>query len=223
MEWLENYNKAFLNYSGNNLKRALSEFRVALDKCPADATDVSSDIMYHIGDCLVRLSHPGAGLTFWKAALRYISDEREAMKILEKINSYGMVKRLTDYEDDYNAFKSIQLKRFLKTKISMSFSNLTEKEMIISLIDKQFQELYQDSKFQILSCSSKLEIFRSFKIVFPFIVKDEIKESSNIIFYDFSRKIRLKAGVTCSCGSGLDYSMCCGSIPEFDMFLSDTN
>lgn len=226
MEWLKNYNKAFIKYQQEDYRAALSFFRKALEKCPVQHEEVNADIMYHVGDCLIKLSKRGAGLRFWKVALRYITDEEQGLKILDKINSYGMVKRENYLEDDYSAFKAIQLMQYLGSKLDMRFSNFIEKDMIMTLLKNQFEEIEKDAEYNNLTSTEKVSLFKSYKIVFPFIIKREIRdieEHTNIILFDFKRKVKIKSDIACSCGSGLNYSLCCGCVPEIDNILSDTN
>jgi len=124
-------------------------------------------------------------------------------------NDYGMVRQSTPELDDWRAFYSVQLQRYLQSKHTRQIVTDAEGDMIKDLIHDHWKQIRARGLLEGRSAEQKLSIFRSVKIIFPFYVSPEILESK-VVTVDFLNKSRLAAADRCRCGSGMPFMMCCG-------------
>jgi hypothetical protein len=126
-----------------------------------------------------------------------------------------MVKQDSCELDDWNAYFSIQLARYLSTKRSKKLGTDAERDMIWELIREGFKELRSSTDFGSMNSEEKLAAFKKQRIVFPsFSVPDSYDCES--IPVDFGKKRRVNIDDRCLCGSGVPYKFCCGRIPGRD-------
>ena len=136
-------------------------------------------------------------------------------------NCYGMAKQSSAEIDDWKAYFSVQLSRYLKTKRSRKIGTDAERDMIGDLLADGYRSLRVSYPFNRLSAGVKMDLFRKSVLVFPsFQVPSRLP--SETIPVDFTRKTRLSADDHCLCSSGLPYKLCCGRVPGETELLSGT-
>lgn len=131
------------------------------------------------------------------------------------MNSYGMFRQENELLDDWQAFYSIQLQKYLRAKPSGRLENDAEKDMIYDLISDVWENLKQSGNLDNMTCEEKKELFWEENIVFPVYMKPPNHHDS-YIRVDFTRKTVVCGSDRCFCGSGLSYDMCCGRTPGMD-------
>jgi protein-disulfide isomerase-like protein with CxxC motif len=130
-------------------------------------------------------------------------------------NWYGMEKQTDPQLDDWKAFFSIQLARYLEKKSTRKLGTVAERDMITDLIYDYWKELKKSGILEEKEYGEKLDIFKEVEIIFPsLVVPDEGKNQP--IPVDFRRKQHVNSTDRCHCGSGLPYSVCCGRTPGLD-------
>ncbi|MBN1685815.1 MAG: SEC-C domain-containing protein [Spirochaetales bacterium] len=203
--------KAFLSL--HDPERALKSFEQALAECPVGRSKELGKILFFLGVTLKKLGLSGCALRSWSAA-RKLDKHNFSDKFLERFtNRYGMIRQETPELDDWNAFYSIQLGRYLATKRSKKIGTDAENDMIWDLIREGWNELRQSVDLSILSSCERLALFGNYRIVFPFFSVPAAQESYESIPVDFTRQRRISFDDKCLCGSGLPYRLCCGRIP----------
>ena len=131
-------------------------------------------------------------------------------KMLHRLgNDYGMVRQATPELDDWQAFYSIHLQRYLRSKRSQRITTGAESDMIRDLIYDTWKRLNNRRLLAAKSAQEKLELFGSVEIVFPFYLLPS-ERAGDVISVDFVAKSRLSAHDRCRCGSGMPFMMCCG-------------
>ena len=126
--------RALLALSRHDPARALRLFRSALDGCPVTDEKELARLLYFLGIALLRLGQKDAAMDSWRAAHR-LKQRTYALKMLRRYaNCYGM-ERQTDGElDDWKAFLSIQVERYLASKRNRRFSSEPERDMVRDLV-----------------------------------------------------------------------------------------
>lgn len=216
--WLNDLQRGIDNLSRHKPGKALNYLQRALKDCPPANTQELSRIFFYLGITLKKLGLKDSALKSWNAG-RKIKKRGYSDKMLQRFtNGYGMAKQETDEKNDWHAFFSIHLERYLLSKKSRRLGSEPEKDMIRELIHDHWVELRKTEILAGKSDEEKLKIFKKVKIVFPFFVIPESFLSPDIcegftIPVDFSGKRRLSYYDRCICGSGLPYFKCCGRTP----------
>ena len=143
---------------------------------------------------------------------------------LRWINSYGMRKGDSPETDDYQAFKTIQLTRYLSMREINCFSSAAEKDMVMSLINNAWQLLRNSNILKPMTPPEKIVIYKRAHIHFPYFTLTQMeKRETEPIFVNFrngqvcnhavkNTSMSMREPNPCLCGSGLSYHMCCGRI-----------
>jgi tetratricopeptide (TPR) repeat protein len=208
--------------SKHNPRKALNSFRKALEECPAEQGADLSKIFYYLGVTLKKLGLDDSALRSWNVG-RKIEPHGHSGKMYDRYaNSYGMKKQPTEDLDDWKAFYSIHLERYLQTKKSGKLITGAEKDMIQDLILDYWNDLSATGILKSKDPCEKIGIFRSINIVFPFLVVPEELEDK-VIPVHFAEKKRLSPGDSCFCGSMRPYYLCCGRTPGEEELLFGCN
>jgi uncharacterized protein YchJ len=134
---------------------------------------------------------------------------------LPLLNEYGMDALKSSSEDDYQAFLSIQLERYLKRKTQKRFCSEAEKDVITQIISDCWTEFSKNRNLGQMDTEHKIRSFYAFTLVFPYFVAEE----ETIISFDFRNKRSMKGDDECFCGSTVPYRQCCGGIKKLKDLL----
>lgn len=190
---------------------ALKRFEAALNSCPVEESDDLERIFYYLGFTLLRLGRQNGAVRSYRAAARLRKHPGHAAQMLRRlVNDYGMVRQPTGELDDWRAFYSIHLERYLRSKATHRVTSDAEADMIRDLIHDYWKRITKDGLLAGRGAEEKLRLFRSVKIVFPFYVVHADLPDDNIIPVDFLTKSRIGGTDKCWCGSGIPFMMCCG-------------
>lgn len=206
----------------HNPEAALKAFESALNLCPVDDPRHLSKVFYYLAFTLLRLGKKNAALRSFTAAARLRKRSCYSGKMLHRLgNDYGMVRQSSPELDDWRAFYSIHLARYLRSKNTQRIITSAEGDMIRDLIFDCWKSLTSRRLLKDRTADEKLSLFRSVEIVFPFYVVPSVREP-NIIAVDFLAKSRLAAQDRCRCGSGMPFTMCCGRTRGVDELIPGT-
>lgn len=197
--------------SRHNPEGALKRFEQALNACPVEERDDLERIFYYLGYTLLRLGRPNGAVRSFRAAVRLRKFPSHGSKMLKRfVNEYGMVRQASCEMDDWNAFYSIHLERYLRSKRTQRVTSDAEADMIRDLIGDYWKRLTAEGLLAGRTAPEKLRLFRSVNIVFPFYVAHSDVSDDKVIPVDFLSKSRMGGAERCRCGSGIPYMMCCG-------------
>ncbi len=186
-------------------------FREALEECPVSQARDMSRLLFYMGVTLKRLGCLGGAIQSWLSSLR-LNKDRYALKMIQRYsNCYGMERQETEELDDWKAFYSIQVSRYLRSKRNGRFSSEPERDMVTDLISEHWNRLIAQECLEDKTLEQKKRLFQKVKIIFPFVLMPE-QTGSDVIPVDFRRRRRLQANDRCFCGSGLPFLACCGRI-----------
>ena len=200
---------------------ALVCFEQAVASCPVTHPRELARSLFFLGVTLRKLGMANCALKSWGAARRLTKDLYAGRFLQRFSNDYGMAKQSTSDLDDWKAFYSIQLSRYLETKNSKRIGTQAEGDMIWDLIFEAWKLLRANHELADVSPEERLSIFRSTKVVFPlFAVPKENKPEADTIAVDFSKKKKVMLDDDCFCGSSLPYKFCCGRTPGVDEIVN---
>ena len=131
-------------------------------------------------------------------------------------NVYGMIAQQSVSDDDYQAYVSIQLERYLKRKTQKRFCSEVEKDVILQIISDSWVEFSSDRNLGQMDTEEKIRAFYGFTLVFPYFVAEE----ESVISFDFRNKRSLEGDIECYCGSQIPYRQCCGGIKNLKDLLN---
>ena len=199
---------------------AVRSLQKALDSCPPSKSRDLYRICFYLGIALHRLGFSHSAIKSWVSCQR-LNKRGYTRKLLSRFtNCYGMERQVSVEGDDWQAFFSVQLVRYLSGKHKRSFSTQAEHDMISDLVRDAWGDLRRSNGLGGKSYCEKLALFRSIWIVFPSVVLREPHINSPVIAVDFHKKAKIGLSERCLCGSGLPYVMCCGRTPGKEELLS---
>ncbi len=127
-------------------------------------------------------------------------------------NGYGMERMACEELDDWEAFASVHLARYLGAKNRHGFATEAERDMVTDLIRDHWKSLEGSGALQGRTCSEKLQMYRAVRIVFPTVLGAEPLVATPLIAVDFRARRRVRPADRCPCGSGLPHICCCGRV-----------
>ena len=207
---------AVKSYEEGRLEESLYSFHSLLKECPFEEDEYLSQIFSYLGHILLDFGMDRQALSSLKKSLRASSCDSIKKEVLSLINSYGMIRNNNSFEDDFKAFISIQIKKYLEIKHQHRFGSKAEADMVMELLLDAWDEIKPLTTSMHSNLLNKLKVFKGYKIDFPIMSVNE----STVIVFNFTTKRVQKREDECICGSGLPYYACCGSVKEpKDYFL----
>jgi hypothetical protein len=202
--------RALLQLSRHNPADALRLFRLALDACPATDERQLAKLLYFLGFALMRVGNADAAMDSWRAAHR-LRRRTYALRMLRRYaNCYGMERQSTGELDDWKAFLSIQVGRYLSGKRHGRFSAQAERDMVRDLVFEYWRAIRASAVLAGRSPGEREQILSAVEIVFPYRLPEDAP--GEVIPVDFRRKRRVAPADRCPCGSGLPFMACCGRL-----------
>lgn len=208
-DWNRAFKTGVLYLTKHQPQYAIKHFKQALRFCPVYNKRDLNTILYYLGISLKKLGLPGSAVKSWGTGKKVYRHGLASLMYHRFINGYGMVKQATSELDDWNAYYSIQLQRYLNSKRSRKFGSEGEKDMIWDLIYDHWVRLLQSERLEGLGPCKKIELFRQETIVFPYFNVPDFQKKAEILV-DFHKKSKIDPNAPCPCHSGLSYIQCCG-------------
>lgn len=184
--------------------KALPLLRESVDALGPENRALLSRRLYWLGIALFKLGRTELYLKAMSSALKLAPAGNARKMYCRHSNDYGMKKAACSEHDDYRAFFSIHVERYLRIIPGGSFSSIEEQETILEFIAQAWLGIKDDVQEFGNNCEAKLRFFRSVRLKFPVLLTGR---ADNIIPCDFGRR---DIGPRCNCGSGLPYIRCCG-------------
>lgn len=218
--WLRHYGRGLTSLARHRATEAVKSLQEALEQCPPSRSGDLYKICLFLGVALQRIGFPQSAIKSWISCQR-LNKRGAARKMLSRYtNCYGMERQDSSDADDWQAFSSIQIARYLLGKHKRTFSTEAEHDMILDLIRDSWTEFRSSVDTRELSGCGKLEAFRAVRIVFPAVVPAESWQEDPIIAVNFQTKQRVGLADRCSCGSGMPFMLCCGRTPGREELMS---
>jgi len=196
---------------------ALKNFERAMKLCPVSRRRDLSETLYYLGVTFQKLGFKSGSIRSWEAAARIEKRGYSRQMLRRFINGYGMPKQICDEEDDWCAFYSVHLSRYLVACKKNSIMNPAERDMIHDLIWDAFCTLVRSVHLKGKGCGEKLAIFKSVRLSFPVPL---VEREGSVIPVDFREKQVLTSESRCSCASGLPFGQCCGRESGIDELIN---
>lgn len=191
---------------------AVRLLRVAVASCPADERRELARYLYWLSVALRRLGKEGLAVKALANAQRLEPRGRSRLLYARVANEYGMPRAACVEHDDYRAFCSIQLRKYLSGAPGGRFDSQDEIDAVLAIIAGAWLRLAEAKPFADASCDDKLRAFRDVSIEYPTLRERGLRAEARVIPVDFFRGKALRADDRCACGSGLSYGMCCGRV-----------
>jgi uncharacterized protein YchJ len=196
--------------AGHDPVTALRLLRSAVDNCPAERHTELSRRLYWLSIALRRLGKDGLAIKALSSAQRLAPRGRARDLYSNFANRYGMPKSDCSEHDDYRAFCSIHIRRYLETVPDRRFSSQDEIDTVLRLIADTWLRLNTKKTLETSACEDKLDVFKETEIDFPALRVLPETARGKTIAVNFKRGQAIFPEDRCSCGSGLPYRMCCG-------------
>jgi hypothetical protein len=196
--------------AGHDPVTALRLLRLSVDSCPAEKHSELSRRLYWLSIALRQLGKDGLAIKALSSAQRLAPRGRARDLYANFANGYGMPKSDCAEHDDYRAFCSIQIRRYLETVQDRRFSSQEEIDTVLRIIADTWIKLNTKKAMHEAACEDKLDVFKETEIVFPTLRSMPRAASGRTITVNFRKGHAIDPSDRCSCGSGLPYRMCCG-------------
>ncbi|WP_053228197.1 hypothetical protein [Spirochaeta cellobiosiphila] len=218
MDYKHYYKEGKRSLKSHSPKDAIRSFTKAIHVCPVAHKQELSKILYYLGFALQKLNLSGSALKTWRAGQKLRVCRSFDIVLKRYLNSYGMIKQPSSLLDDWKAFFSIQLEKYLNTKSSRRIGTLAEGDMIQQLLWEHFMSIHDEGSLIGKPACEKKRIFMNTRIIFPYInVPDG--EKANTIRHSFVETKKSKE-IVCDCGAELSSSLCCRITPGDDELQS---
>lgn len=205
--WILDLKLGMKKLSRHEPQSALRYLRGAIKRCPVRRSADLARILFFTGVALKKIGLHDGAVNSWRASWK-LSKSGPANRHLKRFsNDYGMAKQGMAELDDWRAFYSLQLSRYLKSKKSRCLGTLAEQDMIRDLIFDAWQEVKDSGVLAGRPPAEKLTIFKGVSIVFPFFV---VPGGMGPGVLPAGSRLT-GGGKTCPCGSGLPPEFCCGN------------
>jgi hypothetical protein len=212
--WRRSFHQGIRHLSRHDAAGALLLLSRALQDCPSRRADELTRVLYYLGITLKRLGYGNSAVRSWIASMR-LKRKKQTRQTLDRFaNSYGMEKQCCGDLDDWQAFHSIHLLRYLRGFNRRSLTSRAERRMLCEVIHGYWEKLKGSGALEGKTCAEKMEIFKSMRIDFPLFSLDDGRDP--VVRVDFLRGRKVGAGDHCPCGSGLPFLACCGRTPGED-------
>jgi hypothetical protein len=212
--WTGDFHRGIHALARHDPAAAAMHLSRALKDCPVSSRRNLSQLLFYLGVALQRLGLSNSAIRAWIAAQRAHKLRRNRELLERYANHYGMAKQRCEDLDDWQAFYSIQLMRYLRGFNKRSLTSTAERSMLREIIRQHWASLIQSGALGGRSPEEKSEIFRAARIDFPLFYKGE--ETQPVLRVNFETGKKLKPGDRCFCGSGLPFLACCGRTPGED-------
>lgn len=193
---------------------ALPLMRDAVAACPVSLHQELARRLYWLSMVLFKLGRDGPAVKALASAQKL--DRRGYGRAMynRKVNGYGMPRASCMEHDDYKAFFTIQVRRYLSGVPGRRFASQEELEEILKLIAAAWVSLGKSRAQPDGSCADKLDAFREVQIDFPALRERLVlsRARARTLAANFRTGEQVFADSRCPCGSGLDYSRCCGRV-----------
>ena len=218
--WAAHFNRGLGSLAGHRPAEAVKSLQRALERCPASRAQDLYRVCFYLGVALQKVGYSQSAIKSWTTCQR-LNKRGHTRKMLARItNCYGMERQRSTEADDWQAFYSIQVARYLLCKNKRTFSTLAEQDMIRDLIRDAWTSLKGSPGLEGQTGCEKMKAFRSVRIVFPTVVLGGAHADGPIISVNFQTKARVGLSDRCACGSGLPNFQCCGRTPGKEELLS---
>lgn len=204
--WRLNYRRGLRRLERHDPAAALRFLRDAVQGCPVRRTTDLAEILFYAGIAMKKIGLHDAAIQTWSASRRIWRGGPAQRHLRRFSNEYGMAKQGLAELDDWRAFYSLQISRYLRSKRSRSIGTLAEGDMIRDLISDAWGELKESRILEGKTVEQKMAIFRAVSIVFPYFYVPGLPGAG-------SRSAGFPGdsqAASCSCGSGLPFHRCCG-------------
>lgn len=212
--WQGDFHRGIRYLSGHDPASAVLYLSRAVQNCPISRGGELTRSLYYLGIALRRVGYSNSAIRSWVASQK-VRKRKHTRALLDRFcNGYGMAKQGCEVQDDWQAFYSIQLSRYLRGFKKRTLSKGSERSMIYDIIQEAWKELQRSGRLDGCSSEGKRDIFQNTKIEFPLFYFGRLQDP--VVRVNFDRGRKLRSGDPCPCGSGLQYCCCCGRNPGED-------
>jgi len=190
---------------------AVGHFSRAVRGCPVARSGELARLRYFLGMALQRLGFPHSAVRSWLAAPRAHKGRPPRALLQRFANDYGMAKQRSRELDDWQAFYSVQVMRYLRGFRKRALTSDAERCMLADIIREAWLSLLASGALAGKSAAQKSRLFQAARIDFPLFYHEQVYDP--VINVDFRSRERVCAESRCFCGSGLPFLACCGRTP----------
>lgn len=148
-------------------KKAVRSIQKAIEYQSKDAKEELSEYYQNLGSALWRLNLRFDAFKAWEKALELNPKQRMAKEYLEKFsNEYGQPTAPTEAFDDFYAFQSTKIKKYLNKNNKDKFENLDEATDVIKKIIDVWRIINKKANLSELSTDEKIKLFEETEINF---------------------------------------------------------
>ncbi|TFG65183.1 MAG: hypothetical protein E4H36_00745 [Spirochaetales bacterium] len=142
-----------------------------------------------------------------------------SFKMIQRFsNEYGMIKQDSTSMDDWQAFFSLQLAKYIQGKKTKKIGSPAELDMVKDLIYDFWKEV--QGHIADMKANEKTAFFRSVTIMFPIPGNRQEFATQEAIPYNFRLKKHITGTMRCFCGSNIPYALCCGRITSGEELIN---
>ncbi|HCM27251.1 MAG: hypothetical protein A2Z99_12610 [Treponema sp. GWB1_62_6] len=214
-DWEISFRRGLRRLSKHDPRAAVRDLSESVASCPVSSRHQLALAFYYLGIALERSGQCSLAVKSWVSARRLERTGALRRSYDRWVNEYGMRRRPTRDEDDFQAFRSIHVGRYLSKRGRGRFGSRAERDAVFDLIADAWKLVRKTGIPAKLPVSDRLALFRRCRVDLPFLyLEDALAPDEPPLVGDFrrgsARKRLVVDGDRCPCGSGLPYCRCCG-------------
>ncbi len=153
--------------ASHKAERAVALLRQAVDLCSVDNRFQLERSMYWLAIALIRLGRNPLAIKSFANARHLVPHGKSAAMYKRLTNDYGMPKSSCCDQDDYQAFFSIQVRRYLVTVPGGKFATRPEMDTVLQMIAGTWLEFKRLHDIAAIECGKKVKLYEGIRIQFP--------------------------------------------------------
>ncbi len=153
--------------SRHKAQKAIVPLRKAVDLCSIEDRAQLERALYWLSIALIRVGKSALAIKALANARHLVPRGKCAVLYKRLTNDYGMPKSSCCDHDDYQAFFSIQLRRYLATVPGQKFESSIEMDTILELIASAWIKFKRDHAIESMECGEKVRQYEGLRMSFP--------------------------------------------------------
>jgi hypothetical protein len=216
--WRIETDLGLLDLARHRPRSALGHLANAVKGCPERRTAELARILFYLGVTMRKLGCTNPALRSWIAGHRLVKRGLAGKMLARYANEYGMERQESADEDDWQAFLSVQLGRYLGARPAGTFQSEPERRLVTDLIRSYWIDLRKRYDLAVMCAADKCALFRRVRVEFPSVVR---AHDASAIQVNFPAGRRVGPDDRCVCGSGRAFRECCGRTKGLDELLAE--
>jgi len=153
--------------SRHQAQKAIAPLRKAVDLSSITNRVQLERSLYWLSIALIRVGRTALAIKALASARQVMPRGKGAVLYKRLTNDYGMPKSGCCGHDDYRAFFSIQVRRYLATVADGKFASSLEMDTVLEMIAAAWLQFRRSHDIESMECAKKVKLYEGLRLQFP--------------------------------------------------------